>query len=458
MAKKKNQRKQSGRQESRAEDSDDFETSSTCSTNTSSDAGVTAVEEVIDENTVLEVCIDGMYEKRSSTRENSLRGLIGAFTARVMVEFVENRQETLLQVFLSSVRKGGASEMSLAARALGLLALTEGASESSEHFLDEVAPHLLKVVKQSSSPNARISALDALGIICFVGGQEEPTEKVMDVFWQVGTCKGGASNHQKLGFGAPCPPLQASALSGWSLLLSTLVPRKIASDYLERALPVLSALLNNENLAIRTAAGEAIALLYETTSSLNRDDSSDSDGSFVDGPVVDLGSANGVSEAKQGSTEKQFAIKQVAVVEQMRALSVQGSKHQSKRERAAQRTSFRELLATVEDGVCAETKLKLRHGDVLTINTWIQTIQLNALRRFLAEGFQRHLQDNELLHQIFDYSPRTELPMRRSTVEKRLYMSPNSIVSKARTQHRNRLRVTSQEGNEGYFRYAAEDI
>ena len=48
----------------------------------------------------------------------------------------------------------------------------------------------------------------------------------------------------------------------------------------------------------------------------------------------------------------------------------------------------------------AKTKIKLRAGDTLVIDTVAGNVQLNFLRRFLNEGFQSHLQNNELLHQV----------------------------------------------------------
>ncbi len=47
-----------------------------------------------------------------------------------------------------------------------------------------------------------------------------------------------------------------------------------------------------------------------------------------------------------------------------------------------------------------ESRIKLRCGDVLVVNTPRGATQLAALRRFLAEGFQTHLQFNTLLHQV----------------------------------------------------------
>jgi hypothetical protein len=74
-----------------------------------------------------------------------------------------------------------------------------------------------------------------------------------------------------------------------------------------------------------------------------------------------------------------------------------------------------------QDGTVAQTKIKLRHGDTLVINTLVGTVQLNAFRRFLAEGFQIHLQQNPLLHQIFDFEPREERAERLTPLEKKMY-------------------------------------
>jgi hypothetical protein len=52
-----------------------------------------------------------------------------------------------------------------------------------------------------------------------------------------------------------------------------------------------------------------------------------------------------------------------------------------------------------QGGGTAESRVKLRHGDVLVVDSWAGRCQLGALRRFLGEGFQAHLQHNPLLHQ-----------------------------------------------------------
>ena len=48
------------------------------------------------------------------------------------------REDTLTQLFLSSVRKGKEAEACLAAKALGMHVVTLGASKASEHIFGEV--------------------------------------------------------------------------------------------------------------------------------------------------------------------------------------------------------------------------------------------------------------------------------------------------------------------------------
>ena len=89
------------------------------------------------------------------------------------------------------------------------------------------------------------------------------------------------------------------------------------------------------------------------------------------------------------------------------------------------------------------TKVKLRHGDLLLVDTLPATIQLNAFRNLLADGFQAHLQHNALLHQVFNFQPREEPAERLTPEEKRLYRSPASAQSKSRTQQRKSDRAAS---------------
>lgn len=135
-------------------------------------------------------------------------------------------------------------------------------------------------------------------------------------------------------------------------------------------------------------------------------------GAFLDlaaSPEGVLSGEEGDGEASHVSTVEQSL---EIINDRMRDLATNRGdssvKKRSKKDRAATKSVFRTLQAALEDGTCPETHVRLKHGDVLTVRTWVQTTQLSFLRRYLGTGFQAHLQYNPLLHEVFEFVPRVE--------------------------------------------------
>jgi len=424
----------------RADDFTDDDMMSTTSTVSSSDfGGAPDTEEVgVDESTLMDQFVEALYQKRASMREAGLKGLIDAFSSSILTEFAEDQCETLANRFINSVKVGAGPEAAQGARALGLLAFTVGAGDHAKGILSDATPHLWKVARAGSSIAARSSALETLGVLAFIGATDlESTEATMALLWSVINHRHSPED-QKTGINFPPAAVKVSALVAWSLLLSTVDSQKVSSGHLQSSLPVLSGLLKNDDLGVRTAAGEAIALLYELT-----DTSAGTEEEVEDTDVDELPPVSNVARA---------TIPEDEVVEQMKALSVHAAgKGQPKKERAVQRSSFRELLASIENGLAPQVSVKLPGGNTLKFNTWTEIIQLNVIRRFLGGAFQTHMQGNELLHDIFDFVPQAEKRKTLSTKQKRMLQSPNSIVSKARTEVMNRRRQNSQSLKMGGF-------
>ena len=57
---------------------------------------------------------------------------------------------------------------------------------------------------------------------------------------------------------------KVAALRGWSLLVSTLPTYSLTTGFVETSFAALAALLYSEHVDTRAAAGEAIALLYDS--------------------------------------------------------------------------------------------------------------------------------------------------------------------------------------------------
>lgn len=429
---------------SRMFDSDE-DNHSTSSTGGSSDLTVVKeVEEDLDDSVVLENHLDAIYGKRSSSRECGLNALIDAFTSNVQLVFALSRYETLLHQYVDSIKRGSTSEVALAAHALGLLAITVGAGKITHQIIEESIPHLSHIAKQSCNVTNRISALESLAIITFVGGIDiEDTQKSMDILWQVSRHKGCGHVDQVSGITIPPPEVRTAALCSWSFLLTTIPKQQIDSFFVKQTLPVLLSLTQMDNRTVRIAAGRAIVVIFEASRSRNKNGN-------------DLNTFNSINKGDEEDNPpgnlSSLDVLKVKIIEQMRILSTEaGGKGISNKERNSQRSSFHEFLAYIEGGVKSETNVKLQNGDALKIQTWNQTIQLNMLRRYLGGGFQKHMQVNSFLHDIFDFTPRQDKKQALSTTQKRMYMSPNSAKSKARTQWLNKERMTAQAAQYGHY-------
>lgn len=417
-------------------DSDDTDSVSSSSTVGTENMLVSGSEEVqLDKESLLDQCIDDLYEKRGSTREKALAAIIEAFNSTLQHEFVEKKFVTLLHQCLNSIKKGSAKEISLASHAIGLLALTTGPGDKAQEILEESITPILQALKSGSEASKISSLLECLAIITFIGGNEaEETEKSMQTMWQV--------VHPKLGSNVvaakPSPGVITAMVSAWSFLLATIDGWANDLKNCQESITYFSTLLDKDDRSIRIAAGEALALIFE----IGKFDK------FSDEAKV----------SSDSSISKEFTHIQglkAKILNQVRDLSSEaGGKGSAKKDLNNQRSSFREILDFLEYGYPPETSVKIG-GDSLNVTSWSQLIQLNFLRHFLGGGFVKHMQENEFLHDLFGFIPnRKKLPgdeSRMTTSDKRLFKSPNSVVNKARTQIRNKQRMMSQDKNAGHF-------
>ena len=237
------------------------------------------------------------------------------------------------------------------------------------------------------------------------------------------------------------PVVQVPGLRGWTLLFTTVPAWKLGgSGFIEDNLKLLAALLHAEDVDVRSAAGEALTVVYHTC-----------DLSSLPHP-----SLAALEEEEEESEHEGEGVPGVAadhledIVARMQDLAKNrgDDNRRSKKDRASQRSTFRELSSILEGGDVPEQKVKLRHGDVLIVDTLHGNIQLNAFRSFLGEGFQVHLQNNVLMHQVFNFRPRVEQGARLTATEKRLYRSPASAQSKERTQNRKQERRATAANKE----------
>ncbi|XP_022140322.1 interferon-related developmental regulator 1 [Momordica charantia] len=434
-------RRKSQRKNSPAVDSDDDSSVSSSSTMRSDRMSVVGTEDIqFDKDSLLDLALDALYEKRGSTREKALSSIIENFSNNLQHQFVEKKFATLLHQCLNSIKKGSSKEISLASHAIGLLALTVGYGDNAREILSESVPSISQALK-SGPESSKISLLECLAIITFVGGNDlEETERSLQLMWQV--------VNPKLGPNVVAVRQSAAVItavvSAWSFVLTTTDALKLNSKDWQESISYLSSLLDKEDRAVRIAAGEALALVFEM--GVLEKFSAEAKG-LTDGSVLEGSKLRDWYVHIQGLKGK--------ILNQVKSLSVEaGGKGSAKKDLNFQRNTFRDILEFLEDGYCPETSIKIG-GDLLQTSTWSKLIQLNFLKHYLGGGFVKHMQENEFLHDVFGFTPKKKFLLdgehRISSAEKRMFKSPNSFANKARTQLLNKQRMLAEGRNIGHY-------
>ncbi len=362
--------------------------------------------------------VEMLREKRAATRVAGLERLQELMTARLQDEECAFRSDTVAALALGCARRGAADEAAAALRVLGLHAVTLGGADACAAIFRDAAPALEALVRTGKAEAVRAEAAETLAMLCFVGA-EEPGEalRAMGLLASVAHA-------------AP-PRVAEAATRGWSLLLTTVPARRVAGAFVEEHLRRFDALLHADDVELRVAAGEALALLFVTFDlGALPDSSAGGDGEARgagDGGTADGEGADAAGDGAAGASHTQ---RLEDITARMQALATNrgdgAAARRSKGDRADLRKAFRELAAVVGGAPPAEQRVGLRHGDAVAVATLAGHCQLNAFRRYLGGGLAVHLQENALCWQVFRYRPISDAPERMTGRQKRLLRSPST--------------------------------
>ena len=160
--------------------------------------------------------------------------------------------------------------------------------------------------------------------------QPEDYDEIMNSLQKIFMMKAGANAPED--FFA----LQTASISSWTLL-STLLPSSRGLDSLEAHLDLFESLLEAGSLDLRIATGEALAVLYEA------------------GYEADEEAVNDLVEV---------------LIPRLQELSKDSHKYRSKKDRKEQKSSFRDILKTIEDGDEYYEKVAFSKRETLEITSW----------------------------------------------------------------------------------------
>ena len=210
----------------------------------------------------------------------------------------------------------------------------------------------------------------SLGLCCFIAANgAESVDKIMDCYHSIFSGSYFKGNGVLPNLTPQTTSLHASALSAWTLLL-TIQPISKAARLADKHVRRIIQLLNSNDVELRIAAGETIAVLFELF---------------------------------QNNTQWHLDDEDI-LCEKLRELATDSQKFRAKKERRIQRSSFREVLKYIEDDLSPSLTIKF-NKERLHIETWCRKRQYDALCHILGSGMNLHLTENELVRDVFELGP-----------------------------------------------------
>ncbi|XP_061187861.1 interferon-related developmental regulator 1-like [Saccostrea echinata] len=359
----------------------------------------------------LKDCIDGLAEKSAQTRKTALDGVMKALSKKYIMDFLLERKVTLTDYLLKCLKKGKGDEQVLAARCLSLLCIQMGLE--AEDIFNEIQPQLLTAMTDNSvALKARSQCAIGLAVCNFVSCTDiDIVVKVLDALEGIFKTSYRKGDKSIPSHTPDTTHLHASALSGWSLLLS-IAPSFLVMKCLGKHIDHLPDLLHSSDVELRIEAGETLALLYE----LAREEDEDFEGKDIDN-----------------------------LCETLKKLATDSNKYRAKKDRRQQRSSFRDVLRAVEEGDVPDLTIKFGTESVV-IDSWTRKKQYDAFCLVLGSGVYQHLQDNIVVREVFGLGapiPVGTKPVQKITKWERTHYNAAAFkaLTKARSKHRDKRSV-----------------
>jgi len=345
----------------------------------------------------LEEAIDQLLENRTSTREKALQDVRKGLQLHYAYDIMDKWQTTITEAIMRGFKKGKETEFKLAAHLLDVVILTLGAD--SESLYSEFGPVLSSTITDNTvATSVRSAAVTSLALLTFIGCSDQPTIRDTVKFLE-----------ERISGTTP-EAMFSAVLRAWGLLLTNMPAKYIETEALAKYGNKLIALLGLDDFESRLAAGEVLALLFDMLQESKEADEEDFD---------------------MADYEKYLNIE--GLIERLKELASTSGRHISKKEKVKLKSSFKEVLHSIESGSVPVETLTVANTKV-EFYSWERLVQLHFVRNTLAEGTLVHFENNELLQQIFDYSVAGKgAKVQYSKLEKRLFLSANSAAAKEQT-------------------------
>ncbi|PVZ96639.1 hypothetical protein BB558_002768 [Smittium angustum] len=346
----------------------------------------------------LNVLLDKMSEKRTSTREEGLQGVCSIMAHKYIGEFQQGNKESYLEGFKRCL-KGSKTlkEGLLAIRGIALWFVQFGEDEGG--IYSDVCSFLTKFISDTDSVTLKAQAIHTISLANFISSND--TREAIEV---LKICSKIFTHWQSA-------ELTLLALGSYGLLMSTLGESNpdLAYQIFEKDYEAHLNMLESENVDVRIASSENIALMYEIMS--------------------------------QDKTDFEFD-NHYELVEKIEEMSKDSTKKHKKKDKTVQKSALRQVYLLFTENESPEVKLNFKNNYVRFEN-YTKIFRLNAIRLTVMNGLYMQFVENPLMHSIFgpdiDKLSLAEL-VDESLGEERIVVDPKSELAKYRSRNMNLLR------------------
>ncbi|XP_064395598.1 interferon-related developmental regulator 2-like [Halichondria panicea] len=357
--------------------------------------GVGGVEEETEEDAEFQLAehIDRLGEKSSRTRLEALTQVNKILRGKLVAHCLTGCRETLLDIITRGLKRVSGQERLDLLELSMLLTVQFGVDQPA--LAAALRPLVTQLAQDPTiSAPERSECLKVLGVVVFIQVSDLlEVASVMRVLEEVlRKCR--------------LDQVVASAVRSWTLLLS-IAPDHSVPALFNCLLPALNSLLDKtSHLGVRVAVGQAVALLFELVREVDESllDTRDSDRAY----------------------------------ELIQSLATESDRHTARKERNHQRSTFKDILNTLEGGVGPERTV--RSGvESVSLNCWARHVQYDTFRDLLGPAMNTHLAGNDLLREVFQMGPPPLLRVESKAhkLDRKYY---NAVMAKQRTQSRGKLR------------------
>lgn len=279
-------------------------------------------------------------------------------------------------------------------------------------LLNELKPVLNDLIDDEKvDPEVRGACVKTLGLALFtVNESSQDMVGVLEKFESIFSNSYAKGDGTLRTLAPKVYDFHANTLSTWCLLLS-IMPLHFVNKLAQKHVVHFLDFLKSPDVDLRIVAGETIALLSE---------------------LAHLDPNSDIS-----------CFEDEELIEQLKLLANDSAKYRSKRDKKQQRSSFRDVLKTIEEGELASQTIKFG-SENLYIDNWIKRKQYETFKELLTTGLNTHLQENEFIREVFDLG----MPIVSSDASRRSNLNSMSHTQRAlfnREQFRNRTKSLNKK-------------